>query len=798
MLSLNAFSQVDQIYQTPPPEILSLVDINPQPLVRIDYANRYMVLLERSAFKTLDELAADEIRLAGLRINPETNSQGRKSFFYGIRVKNLETGAELPIEGLPDIIRLADFSFSPDGNKIVFTHTHDGNVQLWLVDLSAGKAKMLFGQRLNGSLGMPYLWCPASDALLVTVVPEGRGTAPNRKPLPKGPVVQESTGKKVPVRTWQDMLKNPYDEYLFEYYSTSTVLRIDVEGNRFPFLAPAIYSGLEYSPDGQYILVETIQKPFSYRVPYYRFAQMTAIHSHTGEFLYEFYNRPAIEDVSPSFDACETGRRQISWRNDQPHTLYWVEAADGGDPNREAEIRDIVYQQQVGIDSPVKQLVTTQLRFSGITWGNDELAIVQAYWYKSRRILTSLFNPSRPEAPKDLIFDRSSEDLYADPGDFLTRRNEFNCQILWHDTREGKLYLEGEGFSSEGNRPFLDAFDIKNKKTNRIWQAEGKTDYEAIIRVIDPGKARMITSIESKFSNPNLRLRAGKKVSPLTDFQNPYADFGEKVLSRKVFYKRSDGVDLSATLYTPAGFKEGGNEKLPLLMWAYPREYKDAGQAGQVKDSPHRFVRLHYGSPVFWALRGFAVLDETSFPIVGEKEQQPNDTFMEQLVDNARAAIEYLASTGIADSQRVAIGGHSYGAFMVANLLAHSDLFAAGIARSGAYNRTLTPFGFQSEERTFWEAPEVYLKMSPFVHADQIKAPVLLIHGDADNNSGTFTMQTERLFAALNGLGKNSRMVLLPYESHGYSARENVLHMLWETDEWLRKYVKEAVNGNID
>ncbi len=795
MLSVNAFSQVDQIYQTPSPEILSLVDIQPQPLVRIDYANRYMVLLERSAFKTLEELAADEIRLAGLRINPETNSQGRKTFFYGLRARNLETGAELPVEGLPGDLRLADFSFSPDGKKIAFTHTREASVQLWLVDLTDAKAKMIFDQRLNGSFGMPYLWCPGSDALLVTVVPESRAEKPVRKPLPAGPLVQESTGKKVPVRTFQDMLKNPYDEYLFEYYTTSTVLRVDTAGTRYPVLPPAIYSGLEFSPDGLYLLVETIQKPFSYRVPYYRFAQGTSVHSHTGELLYEFYRRPAIEDVSPSFDACETGRRQIGWRNDLPHTLYWVEAADGGDPGREAEIRDIVYQQPIGFDSPVKQLVATQFRFSGITWGNDELAVVQEYWYKTRRIVTSFFNPVRPGLPKEMVFDRSSEDLYGDPGDFLTRRNEFNCQVLWHDQREGKLYLEGEGYSPEGNRPFLDAFDLKSKKTKRIWQAEGKTDYEAIIRVIDPGRARMITSIEGKFSNPNLYLRAGKKVSPLTGFPNPYTDFGEKVVSRKVFYKRSDGVELSATLYLPAAFKEGGNEKLPLLMWAYPREYKDAGQAGQVKDSPHRFVRLHYGSPVFWALRGFAVLDEASFPIVGENEQQPNDTFIEQLVGNARAAIEYLSAMGIADPGRVAVGGHSYGAFMVANLLAHSNLFAAGIARSGAYNRTLTPFGFQSEERTFWEAPDVYLKMSPFVHADQIEAPLLLIHGEADNNSGTFTMQTERIFAALNGLGKNARMVLLPYESHGYAARENVLHMLWETDEWLRRYVSGKSDG---
>jgi dipeptidyl aminopeptidase/acylaminoacyl peptidase len=128
---------------------------------------------------------------------------------------------------------------------------------------------------------------------------------------------------------------------------------------------------------------------------------------------------------------------------------------------------------------------------------------------------------------------------------------------------------------------------------------------------------------------------------------------------------------------------------------------------------------------------------------------------------------------------------------MTANLLTHSRLFAAGIAESGAYNRTLTPFGFQNERRSYWEAPEIYNRMSPFMNADKVKDPMLLIHGMADNNSGTFPIQSESYYAALKGFGATVRLVLLPDESHGYAARESILHKHWEVLNWMNKYVRD-------
>lgn len=791
LLIMNNYAQEDLKFQVPPKEIFDLVDIKPQPAVVMDAENHYLVMLERDAMKSLQELAEEEVRLAGVRINPRLFMLSRKMYFKGISARDLSGNRQIPLKNLPQVLSISDVSFSPNGRYLTFINKIEERTSLWLVEMESGETREIFNQPMNGVLGSPYLWMPDESGLLVMVVPEGFWSNSPRKPLPEGPTVQETTGKKAPVRTYQDLLRNKYDEQLFEYYATSTILRVKIDGTREPFMPPALYAGLSWSPDGNYLLVQTMEKPFSYKVPYSRFALRISLHSKTGEFLREIYRREAVEDVPPSFDACEKGKRYLGWRNDVPAELFWVEALDGGDPSVEISERDALYLMDVSqTESQPRKIATTALRFSDIIWGTGQLAVLREYWYKTRKVHTYFIAPDEPSLGKRLVFDLSSEDLYNDPGEFITHRGLYKTQILRFSADNKALFLEGEGFSAQGNRPFLDQLYLQTLKTKRLWQAEGKSTYEAIIRIIDPEKVRLITSIESKFENPNLYFREKDRIKAITSFPNPYADFGDRVESEKVFYKRNDGVELDGTLYLPAGYNPEKDVPLPLLMWAYPREYKDASHAGQVKDSPHQFVRLHYGSPVFWALRGFAVLDEAAFPIVARDGGEPNDTFVEQLVDNARAAIDYLAERGIADRNRVAIGGHSYGAFMVANLLAHSDLFAAGIARSGAYNRTLTPFGFQSEERTFWEAPDVYMKISPFVYAHKIKAPLLLIHGDADNNPGTFTLQSERMFAAINGLGGIARLVLLPYESHGYAARENILHMLWETDRWLEKYVK--------
>ncbi len=787
-------AQTNQTYQLPPKEILELVDIQPRPSIRIDSRNQTMVMLDRMAFKTLEEMAEDEVRLAGLRINPQTNGESRNSFTYGIKVMNIESGEYLNISGLPEKLRIDEFSFSPDETKAAFTNTTTDGVELWMLNLTSGKAAKLTGAKLNGSMGTSYTWAPGSDAIFAWFIPDGRMPLPKNKELPEGPSVQETFGKKAPARTYQDLLRNPADEMLFEYYATSEIKKIGLDGTSTKYLPASIYKSLSFSPDGTYLLAQTIKKPYSYIVPYYRFPVSYDVLTADGKMLLNFYMRPLLEEMPNGFDATETGKRSIGWRADMASTLVWAEAQDGGDPANEAGFRDHIYQMDAPFAENARFIAATRYRYAGITWGTANLAIVYDYWWKTRKTTAYIVDPAKENTDPKIIFDRSTEDYYGDPGDFLTKRNSFNTNILWTSTDQKKLYLSGEGYSPEGNKPFVDEFDIKSLKKKRLWQADGISTYESIVRVIDPEKRKLITSIEQSTQNPNFFLRTGKTVKALTTFPNPYASF-MNVSKERVRYKRADGVDLSATLYLPAGYNKERAGRLPMLMWAYPREYKDAKQAGQIKESPHTFVQLYYGSPVYWAARGYAILDDADFPIIGEGENQPNDSFVEQLVSNAAAAIDFAVEKGVADRNRVAIGGHSYGAFMTANLMAHCDLFAAGIARSGAYNRSLTPFGFQAEERTYWEAPEVYTKMSPFMNADKINEPLLLIHGDADNNPGTFTLQSERLFGAIKGLGGTARLVLLPYESHGYSARENIMHMLWETDQWLEKYVK---NREVD
>ncbi len=784
---LNA--QTNLPYQLPPKEILELVDIRPQPFTRIDSHNQTMVMLDRQVFKTLEEMAEDEVRLAGVRINPATNGPARANYTYGVSVKSIETGESLKINGLPEKLMISELSFSPDETKIGFTNTLSTGIELWVVDLATGNAGKIMSPVLNGSMGFFYVWMPDSQAVLVLAIPEGRPQLSAVMEMPTGPAIQETTGRKAPVRTYQDLLRNAADAESFDHYATAEVLKVDLNGNQQPYLPAAIYRSLQFSPNGSYLMVQTVEKPYSYIVPWYRFPVNYTLYTVDGKFFKLFHQKPLVEELPIGFGAVETGKRSISWRDDVGSTLSWVEAIDGGDPAVEAELRDEVFMLEAPFEGDPIKIASTRNRYAGIQWGRSDVAMLFDYWWKTRQSVCYLINPSRPDAPPRTVFERSTEDYYGDPGNFLQKPNQFDAYSLWFSKDGKKLYLTGEGYSPEGNRPFLDEFNLKTFKTNRLWQADGVDTYEAIVRVVNPGQKQLITSIQAKTVNPNYFMRTGDKLRPLSHFPHPYASF-MGVSKEQVHYKRADGVDLSATLYLPAGYDMERDGRLPTLMWAYPREFKDADQAGQIKESPHTFVQLYYGSPVYWAARGYAIIDDADFPIIGEGENEPNDLFVEQLVSNAAAAIDYAVARGVTDRERVAVGGHSYGAFMTANLMAHSDLFAAGIARSGAYNRTLTPFGFQAEERTFWESPEVYLRMSPFVNADKINEPLLIIHGDADNNPGTFTLQSERLFGAIKGLGGTARMVLLPFESHGYNARENVLHMLWETDQWLEKYVK--------
>lgn len=784
-------SQEKITYQTPPGEILELVDIERAPAVDMDSRKEQMLFYYRNSFKSLAELNQPELRLGGLRINPEVNISSTITYYNNIRYKKTY-GKELQtISGLPANARMTYFSFSPDETKLAFTNSTDHGVELWVVDLTDLTARRMTEAAINANAGMPYTWFPGSSALLVRMLPVGRASLiETRNALPEGPIVSVSDGQISQNRTYQDLLKNPYDEANFETLITSELYRVDLNGTQERWKEAAMYIDEEFSPGGDYLLLTTLEHPFSYVVPWYSYPNRTDLHHADGRFLMTFSRQPLLDNLPVGFMATWQGKRNIHWRADKPATLAWVEALDKGDPEVEVPFRDELFQLEAPFTGIPQSLVKTIQRYAGVIWGNDRYAVILDRWWNSRNSKTYLFDPSGSNPDPRILTDRDYQDAYSHPGNFQTEKNELGSYSLTID--DHTAYLFGEGFTPEGQFPFIDALDLKTLRKKRIYRSNVKGQAETLLSFADSKKQSVITRMESPVDYPNYYIRNVKRnrePMPLTAFENPFKSM-EGVHKEVISYQRADGVALTGTLYLPAGYDREKKEKLPMIMWAYPTEYKDKNSAGQNTTNPNTFTYLSYGNPIYWVTRGYAVLDDAAFPIVGEGDKEPNDSFVEQLVANAKAAIDAVDAMGYIDRDKVAVGGHSYGAFMTANLLTHSDLFAAGIARSGAYNRTLTPFGFQSEERNYWDAPQVYQSMSPFMHVHKMKTPMLIVHGEADNNSGTHTMQSERYFQALKSFGAPVRLVILPMESHGYAARENVFHLLWEQDQWLEKYVK--------
>ena len=775
-------------YQTPLAAIADLVNAPSTPAVTFSKDGSFMLVLERTESPSIEDLAQPELRIAGIRINPSTSGPSRMGGYTNLKIKKTATGEEIQVSGLPSPAKMSGFTFSMDERYLAFTQTEAKGISLYVVDLSTYTAKAVTGPILNQVLGNSIAWL-ADNSLLIKAVNPARGKVPSPPIAPAGPTTQETSGKAAPSRTYQDLLANPHDEALFAYFMDAQLFRIGLDGSSTAVGKPAMIKSMLLSPDKNYLLVESIQKPFSYLVPADRFPYTVEIWSSQGAVMKTLAQVP-LDEVRPTgFDATVSGIRNVNWRADAPATLYWAEAQDKGDPKIKVAERDIVFTLMAPFTGEKQKLVGTSMRFGGISWSDDNFALLSERWSASRTEKVAVFQPGNPgQAPRTII-ERSSDDLYNDPGSPVLTDNTYGRKVL---LRNGDLvFMTSEGGSPEGSMPFLSTFNTSTKEQKILWRSQAPY-YERVIKVLDKEGSLLITLKESTDMSPNYwLLNTKKRIAPkhITTFADPYPTL-KGIKRQLITYPRKDSLNLSAVLYTPEGYDPSRDGRLPVLMWAYPREYKSAADAAQVRGSKYTFTRLSWGSPIYWVTRGYAIMDQTEMPIVGEGELEPNDFFIEQLVANAEAAIDKVVDMGIGDRKRIAVGGHSYGAFMTANLLSHTQLFAAGIARSGAYNRTLTPFGFQYEQRSYWEAPEVYFNMSPFSFAHQVKTPILLIHGEADNNSGTFPIQSERYYNALKGHGATTRLVLLPHESHGYAAKESILHTLWEMDSWLEKYVK--------
>lgn len=788
---LFVLAQENTPYQLPDEKILALADVDLAPYVLMDNTKSTMVMLYRNQYKSIEELSAEELRLAGLRIDPKTNIGSRTTYFNNLKIKSISTPNAEPVqvEGLPKNAKLSNFTWSPNQKKIAFTHTQSQGVELWILDIESAKASILTGPVINANLRDVINWFPDNNSLLIKKIPVDKKELIDRKDeVPVGPTISTNEGKKAQNRTYQDLLKNPTDEFNFEQLAKSELVLLSIDGTENLWLPSNMYTNVSVSPNGKYVLVSTIEKPFSYLVPYSRFPQSTDVFGKDGKLVANIAKVPLTEDLPQGFMATRTGKRNINWRNDAPETIMYVEALDGGDPEVEVDFRDEVFLLNAPFKGSPTSILKTKNRFSTIYWGNSNLAVAYDYWWNNRNLKTYAFNPSKGNSSAKIIFDRNYQDRYADPGSFETTINAFGKSVLM--LNNSKAYLIGDGFSEKGQFPFIDEFDLKTQKSKRIYQSNF-TDKLENINAYDYKTNTMFVRIESPSEYPNYYVKntLTNTQKQLTNFENPFKAL-QNVVKEVITYTREDGLELSGTLYLPVGYTKETAKNLPMILWAYPREFKDKASAAQNTKNPNEFTYLYWGSPLYWLTKGYVVLDDAAFPIVGEGENEPNDSFIKQLVADAKAGIDAVDNLGYINREKVAVGGHSYGAFMVANLLTHSDLFAAGIARSGAYNRTLTPFGFQSEERNYWEAPEIYYNMSPFMHADKMKHPLLLIHGEADNNSGTYPMQSERYFNALKGLGATVRLVMLPKESHGYTARESIMHMLYEQDQWLEKYLK--------
>jgi dipeptidyl aminopeptidase/acylaminoacyl peptidase len=784
LLSLSAPAQ--QGYKKPPREVLDILSAPVTPITSISPTRDTMLLSTGLRYPPIADLAQPMLRLAGLRINPNTNGPHRFQYAVALSLKRIGDGSETKID-LPPGAKIGAPQWSVDGKHFAFTNTTPSGIELWVGDSANGKIRKLKAVAINATQGNGVQWMPDSRTLLVQLVPAKRPAAPEPASVPREPNWQESSGKSGPVRTFQDLLKTPYDEALFEYYSTAQLAMVDTGSGKITAVGqPSIFQSVDAAPDGQYILLARTKRPFSYLYPDSAFPREVEVWDIKGRLVHKLASLP-LQDQVP-IDGVATGPRNYRWRPTEPASLVWVEALDGGNPKTKVPHRDRVLMLKAPFSGSPTELTKTEHRFGGAQWGEkDGLVFVSDFDRDRRWVRTVMMNADKPAETPRLVWSRSSQDRYGDPGTPITRLLP-NGERVMLQTGDW-IYLSGAGASAEGDRPFLDRFNLQTLKAERLFRSDA-TSYESVLALLSNDGKQFITRRESPTEPPNYYLRTvGENLGKaLTQYPDPSPNL-RGIKKQLVSYKRADGVQCSFTLYLPPGYKEG--TRLPTVVWAYPLEFNDPSTAGQVTGSTQRFTQIVGPSHLFFLLHGYAVLDNATMPVVGEPETV-NNTYVEQIVMSAKAAIDKATELGVTDPERVGVGGHSYGAFMTANLLAHSDLFRSGIARSGAYNRTLTPFGFQNERRTIWEAPELYIKVSPFMVANRINEPILFIHGEADDNTGTFPIQSDRMFQAVRGNGGTVRLVTLPLEAHGYAGRETIEHVLYEMINWFDKYVKNA------
>ena len=795
-------------YQQPPENILAVMRAPLPPVPVASPTGRAALLVSWEEFPSLERVSTPFLRLAGVRVEPRNRSRHDTPAGYGI----VRCARHIDIVRVADAVRTpvalpagacADTPvWSADGKRFAFANTTRDAVELWIGDGGTGAVRRVPKLRLNPMLGNTVKWMPDQQTLVVKSVPARLGPPPALPEQPDGPSVQQSDGSKGQSSTYEnrDTLANAHDEALFDHYGSTQLALVDaVRLAVQPLGSPAIVDALEPAPGGHHLLVAKIHRPYSYVTTYERFPSDVEVWTLSGHALAKVAKLASLPlaDRVP-IHGVPTGPREFAWRANAPATLVWAEALDGGDWNVRVPQRDKVMLLAAPFDQPATEVTRTEQRFADIDWGErSDLALLHEYDHNRHWRRTFIVNVDEPAARPRLLWDLSTDEKYADPGRPVHRQLANGAQVLRQDG--SAIFLSGLGASPEGSRPFLDKLDLASTQSERLFRSD-KSAYERFLAFAGDRNNAFLTWHESTTDAPNIFLRTLGAKAAAGAGEAQYASSAAAVTTipdptpavrairkRLVSYKRADGLPLSFTLYTPPGYVEG--TRVPTILYAYPLDYADPSRAGQVSTSQATFTRLRNYRLLL--LAGYAIIDNASFPIVGDPKKA-YDTYLEQLVADAKAAVDEAVRLGVADPERIGVTGHSHGALMTVNLLAHSDLFRAGVATSGAYNKTLTPFGFQSERRSVWEAPEVYTKASPFFFADKLKTPLLLVHGEDDANPGTTPMQSVKLFEAVRGNGGTTRLVMLPHEPHWYAARESNEHLVREMVDWFDKYVKNA------
>ncbi len=797
-------------YNQPPRNILDIMLAPSVPIPRVSPTHDFILLVSWQDYPSISRVATPYLRLAGVRVEPKNHSKHDTPGGYGItrcaaklELVHIADGALAHI-ALPSDACPGEPIWAADGKRFAFANIASESVELWIGIAKTGEVHRVPGARLNPMFEDEMKWMPDQKTLLVKLVPKGMGAPPPEPIVPPGPSIQETAGEKGQSSTYEnrDTLNSKHDEDLFDYYAASQLALIDAASATITAIGkPENYEAIDPAPDGQHILVTAIHKPYSYVTTYDRFpkeVEVWDVSQHSHVLTHTIASLPLADRVP--IHGVPVGPRDFSWRATEPATLVWAEALDGGDWNVNVAARDKILLQKSPFTSPAAEISRTQQRYAGFDWSEkSSIALLSEYDNNRHWIKTFIINVDDLQQKPRLLWDLSTDENYANPGRPVTRQLANGHSAILQDG--DSIYLAGVGSSPDGDRPFLDRLNLNTLKSERLFRSD-KASYERFLSFSGSDTQTFLTWHQSPTDPPNAFIRtlggsvindapAGESTlastsAAVTHIPDP-APAVRAIKKRLVKYKRADGLDLSFTLYTPPGYQEG--TRVPTILYAYPLDYADPSTAGQVTGSQETFTQLRNYRLLL--LAGYAIVDDAAFPIIGDPKKA-YDTYLEQLVADAKAAVDEAVRLGVADPDRIGVTGHSHGALMTANLVAHSDLFRAGVATSGSYNKTLTPFGFQNERRSVWEASDVYLKVSPFFFADKIKTPLLIMHGAEDANPGTTPLQGIKLFEAIRGNGGTTRLVMLPHEPHWYTALESNEQLIYEMLRWFDQYVKNA------